>query len=128
MKTDNFIKIAIFLGAAGIILGALGTHYLSAHTSVEKLSSFQTGIRYQIYHAILMLIITLNIDRFNDRIYQSLILICVGTFCFSFSIYFLSLEEIIGVKLHFLGPITPIGGTLLILAWINLLFTIKKTD
>ena len=126
MKADTFIKIAIFFGMTGIIFGALAAHTLSNFLSTEKITSFQTGVKYQIFNSLFLLIISLNINKFNKRISYSFKLITMGILFFSFSIYALSLQEIINKDLSFLGPITPIGGLLIIIGWFNIFFAIKK--
>ena len=128
MTIDKFIKIAIFLAATAIALGALGAHALKEILISEKLVSFQTGIRHQIYHAISILFLALNKKKFNHKLNTSLTLMSIGVLLFSFSIYFLSLQEILDINLKFLGPITPLGGTLMIAGWINLFFAIKKNN
>ncbi len=126
MKADTFIKIAIFFGMTGIIFGALAAHTLSNFLSSEKITSFQTGVKYQIFNSLFLLIISLNINKFSKRISYSFKLITMGILFFSFSIYALSLQEIINKDLSFLGPITPIGGLLIIIGWFNIFFAIKK--
>ena len=126
MKADTFIKIAIFFGMTGIIFGALAAHTLSNFLSTEKITSFQTGVKYQIFNSLFLLIISLNINKFNKRISYSFKLITMGILFFSFSIYALSLQEIINKDLSFLGPVTPIGGLLIIFGWFNIFFAIKK--
>ena len=126
MKADIFIKIAIFFGMTGIIFGALAAHTLSNFLSTEKITSFQTGVKYQIFNSLFLLIISLNINKFNKRISYSFKFITIGILFFSFSIYALSLQEIINKDLNFLGPITPIGGLLIIIGWFNIFFAIKK--
>ncbi len=126
MKADTFIKIAIFFGMTGIIFGALAAHTLSNFLSPEKITSFQTGVKYQIFNSLFLLIISLNINKFSKRISYSFKLITIGILFFSFSIYALSLQEIINKDLSFLGPVTPIGGLLIIIGWFNIFFAIKK--
>ena len=126
MKADIFIKIAIFFGMTGIIFGALAAHTLSNFLSPEKITSFQTGVKYQIFNSLFLLIISLNINKFSKRISYSFKLITMGILFFSFSIYALSLQEIINKDLSFLGPVTPIGGLLIIIGWFNIFFAIKK--
>jgi len=126
MTTDNFIKIAIFFAVTAVALGALGAHALKDILSDSQLNSFETGVRYQLLHAITLLILVLNTEKFNHNLRKSLKLMTAGICFFSFSIYLLSIQDIIGISLWFLGPITPIGGVLLICAWLILLFSIKK--
>ena len=126
MTTDKFIKIAIFFAVTAVALGALGAHALKNILSDSQLHSFETGVRYQLFHAITLLMLALNTEKFNHHLNKSLKLMTAGICFFSFSIYLLSIQDTIGVSLTFLGPITPIGGLLLICAWLILLFSIKK--
>ena len=128
MTIDKFKKIAIFLAVIAVSLGALSSHSLKEILISEKLLSFETGIRYQIYHAISILVLALNYKEFNHKLKRSLNMMTIGIILFSFSIYLLSLQEILDMDLRFLGPITPLGGTLMIAGWINLFFAIKKND
>jgi uncharacterized membrane protein YgdD (TMEM256/DUF423 family) len=126
MTTYKFIKIAILFAVTAVALGALGAHALKTILTENQLHSFETGVRYQFLHAISILILALNTEKFNHHLKKSLNLMTAGICFFSFSIYLLSIQDAIGVSLSFLGPITPIGGLLLICAWIILFFSIKK--
>mgnify|MGYP001491658589 CR=1 FL=1 len=126
MIIDKFINIAIFFAVTAVALGALGAHMLKDLLSESELHSFETGVRYQLFHAITLLILALNTEKFNHHLKKSFILMNAGICLFSFSIYILSIQNAIGISLSFLGPITPIGGLLLIASWILLFFSIKK--
>jgi len=126
MTTDKFMNIAIFFAVTAVALGALGAHALKEILTENQLHSFETGVRYQFFHALAILFLALNTEKFNPKLNRSLYLMTTGICCFSFSIYLLSLQDILGFSLSFLGPITPIGGLLLIGAWIMLFFSIKK--
>ncbi len=126
MTTDKFIKVAIFFAATAVALGALGAHALKEILTTSQLQSFETGVRYQFLHALAILLLALNAEKFNHQLKRSLTLMTTGICFFSFSIYLLSLQKTLGNSLPFLGPITPIGGLLLISAWIMLFFCIKK--
>jgi len=126
MITEKFTKIAILLALIAVSLGALGAHALQDLLSNNQMRSFETGVRYQLFHAITLLILTLNNDKFNHHLIKSLRIMTTGICLFSFSIYLLSTQHIIGLSLSPLGPITPIGGILLICSWIILIFSIKK--
>jgi uncharacterized membrane protein YgdD (TMEM256/DUF423 family) len=121
--------LGTFLGVTAIILGAFGAHALKIKLSVEQLSSFETAVKYQMYHALLLLIISFN-AHITEKLKNILFyLLGIGVFVFSGSIYLLSTRAISGLELSFLGPITPIGGLLLITAWFLLFlhFSNKKT-
>ena len=124
---NKLVSIAALLALLAVILGAFGAHTLKELLAPNNLNSFETGVRYQFYHAIALLIIGLNTDKLKaTKLIANLMII--GILCFSFSIYLLSIQGLIGVKLSFLGPITPLGGLILIVSWTLLLFkNLKKT-
>ena len=111
------VSITLFLGMIAVILGALGSHALKEVLSPEQLESFTIGVRYQMTHVLLLMIVLLT-SYFEERIKQtSFWLTIVGILLFSGSIYLLNLQQLLGVKLSFLGPVTPIGGLFLITNW-----------
>lgn len=111
----------------GIILGAFGAHALKAVLAEERLLSFETGVRYQIYHGLALIAVGLNADRFSFSIENWFRLILIGIICFSLSIYLLALQDVVGMKLSILGPVTPIGGSLLTIGWVILLLKVIRT-
>lgn len=121
MKQFVLIVGSIY-GLLSVILGAFGAHAFKSYLSHEKLASFETGVRYQMYHAILLIIIGLALSFTSSIERWSAISIMAGVFLFSFSIYFLSFAEYWNMNLRFLVPITPLGGLLLIVGWGLLLF------
>ncbi|HBW82319.1 MAG TPA: DUF423 domain-containing protein [Sphingobacterium sp.] len=117
MQNVVIITAALFGGFA-IILGAFGAHAFKKILSAEKLESFEVGRRYQMYAALTLLILGFNF-RFelqSERV--AFYLITLGTILFSVSIYFLSFAEYWKKNLKFLGPITPLGGLLMIAGWV----------
>ncbi|MCD1116085.1 DUF423 domain-containing protein [Chryseobacterium turcicum] len=125
MKTITLVFGAAY-GMLSVILGAFGAHALKKILSVERLESFETGVRYQMYAAFFLLIAgyILKFDTSSQKWIS--ILMIAGTMLFSFSIYFLSLQDYLGMNLKFLGPITPLGGLFMILAWLMLIFYFVK--
>ncbi|CAN5227656.1 DUF423 domain-containing protein [soil metagenome] len=113
-------------GALGIIFGAFGAHILKKKFNEDQLRSFETGVKYQIYHA-LFLILTGILFSFNTSSQVVMgWLIIAGVFLFSFSIYGLTLSASMGKKLRLLGPVTPLGGLMLVLGWI--IFTLNVSQ
>jgi len=114
---------AALYGFLGIVLGAFGAHALKKKFTAEQLASFETGVKYQMYHAIVLLVLSFNLG-FSSTLDQTII-ICfiIGTFLFSFSIYGLCLSAAFGKKLRLLGPITPLGGLFLAAGWFLLLYS-----
>lgn len=125
MKTITLVFGAVY-GMLSVILGAFGAHALKKILSVERLESFETGVRYQMYAAFFLLIIgyILKFETSSEK--WTSILMIAGTFLFSVSIYFLSLQDYLGTNLKFLGPITPLGGLFMILSWLMLIFHFAK--
>lgn len=109
-------------GLLAVIFGAFGAHALKKKFTEEQQQSFETGVRYQMYHALVLLIIG-YLPAASTGLYRSAtILLIIGTLLFSFSIYGLCLSAAFGKKLRFLGPVTPLGGLLLVIAWTILLY------
>ncbi|MGV4414406.1 DUF423 domain-containing protein [Chryseobacterium sp. T1] len=125
MKTITLIVGALY-GLLSVVLGAFGAHAFKKILSLERLESFETGVRYQMYAAFFLLIVgyILKFDTSSQK-WISLLMI-FGTVLFSFSIYFLSFQDYWGVNLKFLGPITPLGGLLMILSWGMLILYFAK--
>ena len=112
----------------GILLGALASHYFKKILNPESLSSFEIGLRYLIYNALGMLILS-DVDFITSKIKKIVFyLLFWGTIVFSGSIFILSFKSQISFSLAWLGPITPLGGASLIIAWIltTLTFMIRK--
>ena len=117
---------ALIMGMTAIILGAFGAHALKKHLTVEELVTFETGVKYQMYHALFLLFLgltTLVTEKSKKTIFQ---LVIFGVIFFSGSIYLLATKSITGIDFKPLGILTPIGGTLLILGWTVLLWQILK--
>ena len=111
------LTIASLYGMIAIILGAFGAHAFKKFLPDEKLASFEVGVRYQMYHAIALLAIGMyfQFDKSLER--SAAWCLIVGTFVFSVSVYLLSFADHWGVNLKFLGPITPLGGLLMVVGW-----------
>ena len=120
VKEITLIAAAVF-GILAIVLGAFGAHALKKKFTEDQLSSFETGVKYQMYHAILLLIIGLNFPLVNILEQWMVFFIIVGVILFSFSIYGLCISSSSGKKIKILGPITPLGGLSLIIGWILML-------
>jgi len=121
------LTIAAFYGLTSVILGAFGAHAFKKFLPVDKLASFEVGVRYQMYHAIVLLAIGLFFQFNNGMERTAAWMLIVGTFVFSVSIYLLSFADHWGVNLKFLGPITPLGGLFMIIGWGILVYYFAKT-
>lgn len=130
MKKTYFV-IAAFSMAIAVILGALGAHALTEFLSPGQLDSFKTGVRYQVWHSLAIFILMLLPETFISLKAKSRValLFVGGIILFSFSIYFLTTSKIFGLEslAPVIGPITPLGGVLLISGWLVLGIGIAKS-
>ena len=124
----KIVVTACILAAVTIAIGAFGAHGMKKMVSLQALSTFETGVRYQMYHVLALLILGFAVAvPANTRKWVFRFFI-FGMILFSGSIYLLALAEVLPFNVSFLGPVTPIGGLLLILGWLRLgygLLTIK---
>lgn len=118
----KILVTASLLGLTSVIIGAFGAHSLKELISIESQQTFETGVRYQMYHAILLLFVgvtSLIKEKTKHIIYY---LVVLGLLLFSGSIYVLATNTLTTFDFKTIGFITPIGGLFLITAWF-LLFT-----
>ncbi len=122
----KILRAAALMGITGIILGAFGAHALKKVLTIEELAAFETGVKYQMYHALFLLF--LGINSFLDEKAKKVIfqLVIFGVFFFSGSIYLLATKTLTGFDFKPFGIVTPLGGALLIGAWGVLLCKIGK--
>ena len=117
----KIILTAALLGIISIVFGAFGAHALKKMIDVNALATFETGVRYQMYHALFLLFLATNnmIQEKTKKVIH--ILVIFGVLFFSGSIYLLATNALTAFDFKVIGFITPIGGLLLIIAW-TLLF------
>lgn len=111
-----FLLSGIVLAGLGVAIGAFGAHALKAHLQLtNRVETFETGVQYQFYHALALIIIGIIAEKLNNSsaIEYAGYSMIVGTIIFSFSLYAICLTGITK-----LGAITPIGGVLLIVGWV----------
>lgn len=122
----KIIATAAFLGFTGIILGAWSAHGLKEIVGPEEVATFETGVKYQIYHALFLLFIG-STTLLHEKVKKAILwLAVVGVVFFSGSIYLLALNSKLPFNFRPFGWITPIGGLLLISAWAVLFLNILK--
>ncbi len=113
----KILSAAGFFGMTAIILGAFGAHALKKVLTIDQLATFETGVKYQMYHALFLLFLGLNSHLSFKTKKTILALTIVGVIFFSGSIYLLATDSLNTFNFKVIGFITPIGGLLLILAW-----------
>lgn len=115
MLTDRlFFVLGSIAAFSGVALGAFAVHALKGSLALELLAAFETGVRYQLYHALALLAVAWACTRWPGRVLSiGGGLLFAGTILFSGSLYALSLSGMRG-----LGMITPVGGLLLLAGWL----------
>ncbi len=109
----RIFAVGSILAGLGVVFGAFGAHALKASLSPEMLATFETGVRYQMYHALGLLALAWAISRWPERrLVPAAWLLLAGTVVFSGSLYLLVLT---GAR--WFGAITPFGGVALIAGW-----------
>jgi uncharacterized membrane protein YgdD (TMEM256/DUF423 family) len=131
MKLSNImekkiIKSAAILGFISIAFGAFGAHSLKKMVGILELNTFETGVKYQMYHALFLLFVgTTNIisDATKKVIYHTTLL---GILLFSGSLYLLALNNYLPFNFKPFGFVTPIGGLLFLTSWFCLFVNFYK--
>ena len=116
----TWIIVGSVFAVLAVIFGAFGAHGLKSKVSVEDLTIFETGVRYQMYHA--LVIILLGLLAMNPNLNISplpFVFFVTGIIVFSGTLYLIPLTG-----LRWMGAITPIGGFALILGWVFLIYNI----
>ncbi len=122
----KIISTGAIFGMIAIILGAFGAHALKKVLSISELTTFETGVKYQMYHALFLLFIGMT-NELSQKTKKSIYyLVVFGVLFFSGSIYLLATNNLTSFDFKTIGFITPLGGLLLILAWGVLLFNLTK--
>jgi uncharacterized membrane protein YgdD (TMEM256/DUF423 family) len=109
----TFLLVGSVLGFLGVAFGAFGAHALKSRLSTEMLAVFETGVRYQMYHAFALVAAAWAESRWHARAFRVAgWLLVAGILVFSGSLYALAFT---GVKV--IGAITPLGGLALLAGW-----------
>ena len=122
MKNKN-LTLASILGMLAIIFGAFGAHALKEKLGVDDLKTFETGVRYQIIHVIVLLLVNMYTD-FSQKAKNTISLFFfIGIFFFSGSLYAITALQIDPKNIWF---VTPLGGLFFILGWVKLSISFFK--
>ena len=123
-----FLILGTILSALAVALGAFGAHGLKKLVDAETVATYQTGVQYQMYHALALLAVGILSFRFQNALINYAGFSFVGGIVlFSGSLYLISSFKAMNKTVPgFVYPITPLGGLLFILGWIFLLFALLK--
>lgn len=129
-----FLITASLFALIAIILGAFGAHGLRGALDGSQLSAFETGVRYQFYHALALFIVVI-LSRSTNRVLSrpltaAGLFFIAGMILFSGSLYLLSCREVLGIVglSSILGPITPLGGLCLMIGWLCVFWDCLKNQ
>lgn len=110
------IASGCLLAASGVALGAFGAHALKARLTLEQLATYQTGVQYQMIHALALILIGILMERQSSTLISLAGVSCLlGIFLFSGSLYLLATTP-----MRWPGPVTPLGGLAFISTWVML--------
>src|SRR5690606_12438696 len=118
----NIAATGAFIMAATIAIGAFGAHGLKEMLDANALTTFEVGVRYQMYHALGILILAL-VPAISKNLKQKIFWVfIIGILFFSGSIYLLSMNSILPFEISAIGFITPLGGLFFIMGWVLLAY------
>lgn len=121
-STKKLYIIFGILGALAVGLGAFGAHGLKSVLPADRLQIYQTGIQYHFYHLVLLWALSSGWEKHRYPSFRYAFWISLaGLICFSGSLYLLATRDVLGIESWtWLGPITPLGGVLLMVGWLML--------
>ena len=122
----KILILACLLGMLAVVLGAFAAHGLEKMVDAAAIDSFKTGVRYQMYHAIFLLFVGSS-NYVSEKSKKTIFyLVLIGVLFFSGSIYGLTTNDYSGFNFKTIALITPVGGLLLISAWLVMLINMLK--
>jgi len=124
----TFLSLGALFGGIAVALGAFGAHSLKKIVSADVVSVFQTGVQYQMYHTLALLVVAIVYERLPNRwIKWSGTLFSFGILFFSGSLYLITALKAEERSIPaFIGALTPVGGLLFILGWLSFLVGLFK--
>jgi uncharacterized membrane protein YgdD (TMEM256/DUF423 family) len=132
---SKFLHRGIIFAGLAVLLGAFGAHALKQIVLPDQLVTFDTGVRYQMYHAIALILLgifeqqeSISNKTFNNPFIKRVgLFFTLGILFFSGSIYLLTFKNQLPFSVIWAGPVTPIGGLFFILGWVSWsVYLIKK--
>ncbi len=118
----GFLKAGAFLAALAVVLGAFAAHTIKSRVEAEALAIFETGARYQMYHAVALILVGILYKDFgNKNLLMSGKLFFIGILIFSGTLYLLTyIKAVHADSFLWVGAITPLGGACFIVGWLLL--------
>lgn len=114
----GFLIAASVAGLTAVVFGAFGAHSLKPHLLPEQITVWQTGVQYQIYHALALFMCALFLKKeYSVQVRNAAWCFILGISLFSGSLYLLATRNLTQIPAIILGPLTPIGGFFFIAGW-----------
>jgi uncharacterized membrane protein YgdD (TMEM256/DUF423 family) len=125
----RFLIAGILLAALAVALGAFGAHGLKKIADEQSVEVFKTGVQYQFYHALALMLTAILADKLLSKaIKWAGYAFIAGIILFSGSLYAITTFKTMPAEVpKFIGPITPLGGLSFIVGWLFLLIAVLKT-
>lgn len=120
----TILVTGLLLGMLAIILGAFGAHGLKKVLIADELATFETGVRYQMYQALFLMVLSMLPRVADDTKKWVFYAVVIGVVLFSFSIYFLATNKLTAFDFRKIGWVTPIGGLFMIGGWGYLIISV----
>lgn len=120
----------LFFACLAVIIGAFAAHALKPLLSLKEINNFETGVKYQFYHSFALILVGFLSSHIPSQVSKfkwAGFCFFIGILLFSGSLYLLSIQSIFNISIPFLGPITPLGGLLLILGWLFSILGVLKS-
>jgi len=114
----TILLTAVFFGVLSVVFGAFGAHGLKNLISEASLDSYQTGVTYQMYHALVLLWLGSTVQLTSTQKKWIFYCFTIGVLFFSFSIYLLATNDLTAINFKSFAFITPLGGGFLIIGWL----------
>ena len=123
-----YLIIGTLLAGLAVALGAFGAHGLKKIVSPENVATYQTGVQYQMYHALALILLGILSERiYNGFVSYAGVLFVAGVILFSGSLYLIvSMNAMNKTIPTAVGILTPVGGLFFILGWLCLLVGLLK--
>lgn len=122
------MTVAAISGLTAVILGAFGAHGLRPLLDAKTLHAYETGVLYQFFHTLVLCAMAFSSVEHSSKFFnRAALFFMAGMLCFSGSLYAISFSRAAGFDLSWLGPITPLGGLLLMVGWLMLVVHARKT-
>jgi len=124
----GFLRTGAFFGMLSVILGAFAAHTLKGMISDHAIATFETGVRYQFYHSLALIMTGMLFKEFDYKVTKIAgLLFIAGIILFSGSLYCLTyLQASVNPGFRWIGAITPFGGLCFITGWIFLLLSFSR--